>query len=210
VPDDASEHFAVTPSDTLDDPVVTPATTTRRPKRPMRLVIEWLVIVVIAVAISFLMRTYVVQTFFIPSGSMEPTLHVGDRILVSKLSVELGTIHTGDIVVFKAPPAEHCGEPVTDLVKRVIGVPGDKLWSKGNTIYINGRKLHENWSHYEPLGGAIATRSAPVVVPANSYFVMGDNHANSCDSRMWGFVPKSDMIGKVFLRIWPPSRIGFL
>ena len=152
------------------------------------------------------MRSYVVQTFYIPSASMEPTLLIGDRIIVSKVSVEFGTIHRGDILVFKAPPAEHCGEVVTDLVKRVIGLPGDHLTSKGNTIYVNGHALRETWTHYEPLGGAIGH----VTVPPNSYFMMGDNHPDSCDSRMWGSVPKSYVIGKVFLRIWPLSRVGLL
>ena len=175
-------------------------------KRRKHLVFEWVIIVIAAVLVSFLMRTFVVQTFFIPSASMEPTLQIGDRIIVSKLSVSLGTINRGDILVFKAPPAEHCGEVVTDLVKRVIGLPGDHLTSVGNTIYINGNKLAEPWTHTEPLGNPIGN----VVVPANSYFMMGDNHADSCDSRMWGSVPRSDIIGKVFVRIWPLSRIGFL
>ena len=99
-----------------------------------RAVIEWLVIVVIALVFSLLVRTFIFQTFSIPSKSMNPTLKKGDRIVVDKLSVEFGTINIGDIVVFKAPPAEKCGEPVTDLVKRVIGIPGDTLRSKGNTI----------------------------------------------------------------------------
>ena len=152
------------------------------------------------------MRTYVVQTYFIPSGSMEPTLHVGDRIIVSKLSVTLGSINRGDILVFKAPPSEHCGTPVVDLVKRVIGLPGDVLTSRGNTIYINGKALSETWSHIEPLIPAIGH----VVVPANHYFMMGDNHPGSCDSRYWGSIPRSDIIGKAFVRVWPLSRIGFL
>ncbi len=175
-------------------------------RRKKHLLVEWLIIVLVALGVSFLMRTFVIQTFFIPSGSMEPTLQIGDRIIVSKLSVEFGTIHRGDIVVFKAPPAEHCGDPVTDLVKRVIGLPGDHLTSKGNTIYVNGSPLHETWTHYEPLGQAIGN----VTVPANSYFMMGDNHPNSCDSRMWGTVPRKDLIGKVFLRIWPLNRFGFI
>ena len=175
-------------------------------KRTRHLLIEWVIIVFVALGVSFLMRTFVIQTFFIPSGSMEPTLQIGDRIIVSKLCVDLGTIHRGDIVVFKAPPAEHCGDPVTDLVKRVIGLPGDHLTSKGNTIYVNGAPLVETWTHVEPLGQAIGQ----VTVPANSYFMMGDNHPNSCDSRMWGSVPRSDLIGKVFLRIWPLGRLGFI
>lgn len=199
----------VTPStpDVLVAPEPEPATPgPTRGQRRRRIAIEWAVIVVLAVLVSFLMRTYVVQTFFIPSASMEPTLQVGDRILVSKLSVDLGTIHRGDIVVFKAPPAEHCGDSVTDLVKRVIGLPGDHLTSRGNKIYYNGHLLHETWTHIEPLQTPIGN----VTVPANSYYVMGDNHPDSCDSRYWGSVPRKDLIGKVFLRIWPLSRIGFL
>jgi signal peptidase I len=173
-----------------------------------RSVVEWLLVVVIAVLVSLLIRTYVFQTFYIPSGSMEPTLHIGDRIVVSKLSVEFGTIHIGDILVFKAPPAvvSQCGDDVADLVKRVIGLPGDHLTSKGNTIYVNNIPLKQPWSHYEPIGKAIGN----VTVPANHYFMMGDNEADSCDSRFWGTVPHSSIIGKVFLRIWPISRIGFL
>jgi len=169
-------------------------------------VLEWTLIIVIAVLASFLMRTFAFQTFFIPSGSMEPTLQVGDRIVVNKLAVSWGTINIGDVVVFKAPPAEDCGEPVTDLVKRVIGIPGDTLTSKGNTIYVNGVALTEKWPHTEPLGQPIGH----VHLKANQYFMMGDNHSDSCDSRMWGPVPRSDIIGKAFVRIWPLSRIGFL
>ena len=168
--------------------------------------VEWIAIVIVAILVSFLMRTFAFQTFFIPSGSMEPTLQIGDRIIVDKLAVDFGTIHRGDILVFKAPPAENCGEVVTDLVKRVVGLPGDHLTSKGNTIYVNGKALKETWTHTEPLGQAIGH----VTVAKNHYFMMGDNHDNSCDSRMWGTIPKSDVIGKAFLRIWPLSRIGFL
>jgi signal peptidase I len=176
------------------------------PKPRRRALIEWTAIIVIAVLVSFLMRTYAFQTFFIPSGSMEPTLQIGDRIIVNKLAITWGTIHVGDIVVFKAPPAENCGDPVADLVKRVIGVPGDSLKSVGNTIYVNNKPLDETWTHTEPLGTAIT----PITLKANQYFMMGDNHSNSCDSRMWGTVPRSDIIGKAFVRIWPLSRIGFL
>jgi len=196
------ESTGVLTSEDSSDP--TPPKKPSKPRR--RALIEWTAIIVIAVLVSFLLRTFAFQTFFIPSGSMEPTLQIGDRIIVNKLAVTWGTIHVGDIVVFKAPPAENCGEPVTDLVKRVIGVPGDSLKSKGNTIYVNNRPLDETWTHTEPLGGAIT----PITLKANQYFMMGDNHSNSCDSRMWGTVPRSDIVGKAFVRIWPLSRIGFL
>jgi signal peptidase I len=140
---------------------------------------------------------------------MEPTLQIGDRIIVSKLSVEFGTIHVGDILVFKAPKkvALVCGDDVADLVKRVIGVPGDHLVSKGNTIYVNGKVLQQPWTHVANIG---IKPIAPTYVTKNHYFMMGDNEDDSCDSRYWGLVPRSAVIGKAFVRIWPFSRIGFL
>ena len=168
-----------------------------RRQRRRRVFVEWIVIVIAAVLVSFFMRTFAFQTFFIPSASMQPTLMIGDRIIVSKLSVDFGTIHRGDILVFKAPPAENCGEPVTDLVKRVIGLPGDHLTSKGNTIYVNGNPIDETWTHTEPLGQAIGN----VTVKSNQYFMMGDNRDNSLDSRYWGFVPDQNIVGKAFF-IW--------
>jgi signal peptidase I len=176
-------------------------------RRQRRVAIEWGVVLLIAVLASFLVRMYAVQTFFIPSKSMNPTLRVGDRILVNKLSVRFGTINPGDIIVFKAPPAEHCDDGnITDLVKRVIGTPGQTLTSKGNTVYVNGQPLKEPWTYFPTLGPPIKK----ITLKANQYFVMGDNRANSCDSRFWGTVPRSDIIGKAFFRIWPLSRIGFL
>jgi len=192
---------------TLLEPLDVDEAPAKKTRSRSRSVIEWLLVVAIAVLVSLLIRTYVFQTFYIPSGSMEPTLHIGDRILVSKLSVELGTIHRGDILVFKAPAAvvNECGDNVADLVKRVIGLPGDHLTSKGNTIYVNGVALAQPWSPNEPLGRAIGN----VTVPKNDYFMMGDNEPASCDSRYWGDVPRSSVIGKVFLRIWPLGRFGF-
>lgn len=173
----------------------------------LRSFVEWVIILVVAIAVSFVVRTYMFQTFYIPSGSMEPTLMIGDRIIVDKLSVDFGHINRGDILVFKAPPTENCGgPPVTDLVKRVIGLPGDHLTSKGNTIYVNGRPLDEAWTHTEPLGPPIGQ----VTVPAGHYFMMGDNHSDSCDSRSWGTITHSEIIGKAFLRIWPLNRFGSL
>jgi signal peptidase I len=180
-----------------------------RPRRSRsRTVVEWLIVLVIAILVSLLVRTYVFQVFSIPSGSMEPTLQIHDRILVSKLSVELGTIHRGDILVFKAPPGVRsaCGDNVADLVKRVIGLPGDHLTSKGNTIYVNGHALKQPWTHIEPIGRSIGQ----VTVPTQHYFMMGDNEPDSCDSRYWGSIPRSSVIGKAFLRIWPFSRFSFL
>ncbi len=176
----------------------------RRKRR--RAGIEWVTIIGIALLVSAFARVFVFQTYYIPSASMEPTLLIGDRIIVDKLSVTFGTVNTGDIIVFKAPAAvaTQCGDSVSDLVKRVVGVPGDKVSSKGDTILINGVALKENWPHNEPLGARVIEKQ---VVPANSYFVIGDNHPDSCDSRYWGYVPRQNIIGKVFVRIWPFSRL---
>jgi signal peptidase I len=166
---------------------------------------EWFTVILIALVLAVGVRTYVIQTFFIPSGSMKPTLDIGDRILVFKLAYDFTSPATGDVVVFKAPPAEHCGDPtVTDLVKRIVGLPGQHLSSVGNTILVNGKPLRQDWPHYPDL----VTPITPQVVPPNHYFVMGDNHPYSCDSRDWGTLPRSDIVGKVVLKIWPLSQFG--
>ena len=183
---------------------------TSRPRRRRsfgRWAFEWTLIIVVALLVAGGLRTYAFETFSIPSASMEPTLHPGDRIIVSKLGVRFGTIHIGDVLVFHHPPAENCGGPAyDDLVKRVIGLPGDKLISVGNTIYVNGKPLHENWPHTEPLGSPLIATT----VPANTYFMMGDNHSDSCDSRYWGTLDRKYVIGKVVMIILPLNRFGAL
>ena len=207
MPDDLVEPASTQPALSVD-PIAAVVDNVARPRRRRAALIEWVIILVVAVGVSLLMRAYVVQQFYIPTGSMEPTLPIGDRVLVSKLSVTFGTIHRGDIVVFHAPKAalRDCSDAVPIFIKRVIGLPGDHLTSRGNTIYVNGQPLDQTWTHYEPLGTPIGN----VTVPANSYFVMGDNQSQSCDSRTWGTVPRSSMIGKAFFRLWPLSHFGFL
>jgi len=199
------------PGESNNAPTSTDDTTRGRNHRVRRHLIEWVILLIVVGVVTVGLRTYVFQTYFIPSGSMEPTLQIGDRILVDKLAVDWGTVKRGDIIVFKSPANEDCGgvhDPI--LVKRVIGLPGDSLYSLGNTIYVNGKKLDEAWPHTEPLGPpAIASRAHPVVVAANHYFMVGDNHSDSCDSRYWGTITHSAIIGKAFFRIWPLSRVGF-
>ena len=177
---------------------------------------ETLLVVVIALVAALLLRTFVVQTFYIPSGSMEPTLQIGDRILVNKLSYHLHGIGRGDIVVFRRPADENCGgPPVADLVKRVIGLPGETIsLTKGpkGFVLINGKRLDESWLPSSVQGmtfpgpaGQPYNLAKPYVVPANDYFVMGDNRTDSCDSRYWGPIPRSLIVGKVDLRVWPVS-----
>jgi signal peptidase I len=189
---------------------------TEPPPRTSRWLREGIVVVVVAVLVAVLLRTFVVQTFYIPSGSMEPTLQVGDRILVNKLSYDLHSVHRGDIVVFGRPALENCGGPeVNDLVKRVIGLPGDVLSLSGGYVYVDGRRLDETWLPQSEQGvttaGPIGNRYNLVHayrIPANDYFVMGDNRTDSCDSRYWGPIPKSLIVGKVSLRVWPITSIS--
>jgi signal peptidase I len=173
--------------------------------------------VVVAVLVAVLLRAFVVQTFYIPSGSMEPTLQVGDRILVDKLSYHLHGVDRGDIVVFSRPPAEDCGGPeVNDLVKRVVGLPGDMISLSGGFVYIDGKRLDESWlppteqgkTEPGPAGNA-ANLQHPFHIPSNDYFVMGDNRGDSCDSRYWGPIARSLIVGKVDLRVWPISSVHF-
>ena len=169
---------------------------------------EWLIIIAVAVGVAVLMRVFVVQTFYVPSTSMSPPLQVGDRILVNKLAYPLHGVHRGDIIVFRRPPAENCGTPVSDLVKRVIGLPGETISDRNGTVYINGKPLAEPWlPKNDP--NTYTPSFKPVHIGPNSYFVMGDNRTVSCDSRYWGTVNGSLIVGKVEMRIWPLDRIGF-
>jgi signal peptidase I len=176
---------------------------------------EGVIVVVVAVLVAVLLRAFVVQTFYIPSGSMEPTLQIGDRILVNKLSYHLHGVDRGNIVVFSRPPTESCGGPeVNDLVKRVIGMPGDVLTLSGGYVYVDGKRLDETWLPSTEQGvtsagpeGSNWNLSRPYRVPANDYFVMGDNRTDSCDSRYWGPIAKSLIVGKVEVRVWPLSSL---
>src|SRR5579872_6565957 len=112
--------------------------------RPRRVVIEWVAVLAVAVIAAVLIRAFVLEPFFIPSGSMEPTLQVGDRVLVNKLSYDLHSIHRGDVVVFKKP-ANDFTPGIKDLIKRVIGLPGETISGENGAVYINGRRLKEPW-----------------------------------------------------------------
>ena len=173
-----------------------------------RRAIEWLVIVAVALVVALLLRVFVVQSFYIPSASMSPTLQVGDRILVNKLAYHLHGVGRGDIIVFRAPPkvASTCDTTDQDLVKRVIGLPGETISDRDGLVYINNKVLPEPWLPKNDTNTFTGSFS-PVHIGANSYFVMGDNREDSCDSRYWGTVNRSMIIGKVEIRIWPLSRI---
>jgi signal peptidase I len=170
--------------------------------------LEWAILIVAALTVALLIKTFLFQAFYIPSESMVPTLEKNDRVLVNKLSYRLHDIRRGDVVVFKAPP--DVDTEAKDLVKRVIGLPGDRIEARGDgRVYVNGKRLKEE---YLPQGVRTVPGFEPVRVPKDSYWVMGDNRENSRDSRVFAqhFVPKKDIVGRVFVRIWPPNRLDLL
>ena len=185
----------------------------QRRRRWRRALAEAAIAVLAAVLLVSLVRTFVFQTFWIPSSSMVPTLGVYDRILVQKAFFGWQDVREGDIVVFSHPPLDHCGGPQEgDLVKRVIALPGQTIYSSGNSIYVNGKLLAEPYlPHDDPLGTPIPDASSqhPYRVPAGEFYMLGDNRAISCDSRYWGPIKGSSIIGKVVLVWWHDSRPDF-
>jgi signal peptidase I len=180
----------------------TPAAPPQRRQRHWA--VGWLMVIVVAAIVSILLRLFVVQTFFVPTGSMYPTLQIGDRILVQKFGFSL---QRGAIVVFDHPKGDAEGPLNEDLVKRIIGLPGETISSKGNTVYIDGKPLAEPWlPKGTPLGQQIRTQT----IPKGEYFMMGDNRTDSYDSRHWGPIPGSTIIGRVFLIVWRHGHPVFL
>jgi signal peptidase I len=186
---------------TADEPAPRP-----RSKR-RRAIIEWAVILVVALLAALLLRTFVIQPYFIPSASMEPTLKDGDKVLVNKLSYDLHPIHRGDVIVFKKPP-DDTTPGIKDLIKRVIGLPGETIAGRNGQIYINGNLLREPW--LPKVDQDVTSTFAPVQIPAGEYFVMGDNRTDSSDSRVFGPIPKKLVVGRAFMIVWPISRIRTL
>jgi signal peptidase I len=178
----------------------------KRPHRRRRVLIETLIAILVAVLLAGGLRAFVFQTFWIPTSSMVPTIDPHDRILVQKAFFSWHDVHTGDIVVFSHPPLDHCPGPANgDLVKRVIALPGQTIYSSGNNIYVNGKLLPEPFlPHNDPLGPPIPDASAqhPYRVPPGDFYVLGDNRAVSCDSRYWGPIKGTSIVGKVVLIWW--------
>ena len=186
---------------------------------PWPTVIDWVVTIVVAVGAVLAIKAWVVNPYRIPSSSMEPTLHCAqpeagcqasfaDRVLANRFIYHFRDPRRGEIVVFKTPPAaERCenGAGGETFVKRIIGLPGDRVEERHGTIFINGKRLNEP---YIPASERDDGNGAWTVKPG-TYFMMGDNRSSSCDSRQWGAVPRENLIGPVFAVYWPPQRIGF-
>ena len=167
---------------------------------------EWAQSIAVALILTLIIRTYVVQAFKIPSGSMRPTLMEGDKLFVNKFLYRFKPMERGDIVVFKFP-----GEPKKDFIKRLVAFQGETVEIRDGKLYINGKVLDEPDSfgkffyyNHDPFGGP----NEKIKVPGDSLYVLGDNSANSTDSRFWGFVPQKNIIGKAIFRWWPLNRLG--
>ena len=186
--------------------------------RNVRVVLDWIVTIGGAILIVLALKAWVVNPYRIPSSSMEPTLHCArpaaycearfsDRVLANRFVYHFRKPKRGEIIVFKTPDAARlrCGSGGT-FVKRLVGLPGEHLSERDGIVYVDGRRLEEPYikpdrRDHEP------PRSWNV--PKGEYFFMGDNRSQSCDSRVWGAVPRANLIGEVFFVYWPPNRIGF-
>jgi signal peptidase I len=188
----------------------------QRPDQHRRALAEWVVVIVVALVAALLIKTFAIQAFYIPSPSMVPTLKPGDRVLVNKLSYDFHPVHIGDIVVFRRPPADTT-LGIDDLIKRVVALPGQTISVSNCRVYVNGKAEAQNylprgWQDPSSEYCTVWTTNLPnpYKVPAGDYFVMGDNRKDSYDSRYWGPLPSSYIVGRAFVRMWPPSRLGLL
>jgi signal peptidase I len=196
--------------------------TSRRARRPWRVALDWLLTLALAFGFLLVFEAEVAKPFRIPSASMEPTLHCAkpaaecrasfsDRVVACRLCFDLDSPSRGQIVVFDAPPAavSACGEGGA-YVKRLIGLPGDTVYEDGNArIWVDGRLLHEPYVTAAARAADTSFRNRRWRVPAGGYFMLGDSRADSCDSRTWGTVPRSSLVGPVILTYWPPLRISW-
>ena len=174
-------------------------------QRLARGLVEWVAIVAVAVLAAFLIKEYLVQAFYIPSASMEDTLEIRDRVLVNKLSYRLHDVNRGDVVVFERPAEEGEGS-AKDLIKRVVALEGETVEGHDGGIYVNGQRLREPYVRQ----GATSSDFSPQRIPPDHVWVMGDNRPNSRDSRFFGTVPESGIVGRAFVRVWPLGSIGLL
>jgi signal peptidase I len=172
----------------------------------VRSLVEWVAIIVGALIVALIVKTFLVQAFYIPSGSMEPTLQNGDRVLVNKMSYRMHDVNRGDIVVFERPP-KATGDPnMHDFIKRVIAVEGETVEARNGRVFIDGKRLEEP---YLP-DGTETTNLPEQDIPQDHIWVMGDNRGSSSDSRVFGAITEESIVGRAFIRVWPLGSIGML
>ena len=205
LPTSDTDQSRVAPTDAEDVPPLDPDAEQSAARRFVRSLVEWVVIAVVAVLAAFVIKQYLVQAFYIPSASMEHTLEISDRVLVNKLSYRLHDVNRGDLVVFERPPED--GESGTkDLIKRVVGLPGETVEGHDGAVFVDGKRLNEPYLEE----GAASSYFNPQQVPAGHVWVMGDNRPNSKDSRVFGSVPESEIVGRAFIRVWPLGSVRLL
>lgn len=175
--------------------------------RAWRIQKENLQLILIALCLALLIRTFVAEPRYIPSDSMLPTLEKGDRLVVEKISTRFHPPTTGDIIVFEPPEKLQVLGYAKDqaFIKRVIGEPGQIVTIANHQVYINGEPLKENYIAEPP-----AYQWGAMQVPEGEFFVMGDNRNDSNDSHVWGFLPRKNIIGRARFRFWPLNRLGFI
>lgn len=169
------------------------------------IILEYAKTIIIALVLSFLVKTYVAEARFIPSESMLPTLKIGDHLIIDKIFYEIkgiGELKRGDIVVFDPPPSANSKTEIP-FIKRIIGLPGETISIKNGTVYINGEPLNEPYILEKP-----RANFQPLIIPDNTIFLMGDNRNNSFDSRFWGPLPVENIIGIAEFRYYPFNEIG--
>jgi signal peptidase I len=209
-----------------------------RSKSTLNSVIELVVIVAIALGLALVIQAFVIKPYRIPSGSMEPTLKVGQRVLVNRVGMDFGDPHVGEIVVFHPPkgaeqeecgPSPHvvklggaaCSAPIpsedsgTNFIKRIVAGPGDQIYISEGHVFRKARGqssfVREKDSYIRACGSSQECNfTTPITIPPGHWFMMGDNRGESDDSRFWGPVPKGWIIGGAVFTYWPPDRIGFL
>ena len=191
------------------------ASVTKPGKSGLRVTIEWVAVLAGALALALILRAVLFQAYYIRFTSMEPTLGNGDRVLVNKLGYDLHDINRGDLVVFERPQGV-AGQQTDDLIKRVIALPGEVIRFVEGDVYIDNRRLHEPYLESSGItAGRMPANCAALVndgclVGAGEVFVMGDNRANSTDSRSFGPISEHLIVGHAFLRIWPVTEFGRL
>ena len=191
--------------------VVLRATLSRLPAlhRQRGAILEFVDSGLVAVLLVFcILRPFVIQAFYIPSGSMESTLQINDRILVNKFIYYFREPRFGDIVVFRAPPK--VSETRKDFIKRVVGLPGDRIAVRNNDLYRNGQPVREPYVKDKFYRYVFPQTGGEYVVPEDTVFVMGDNRNDSNDSHKWGPLPRENVLGKAFCIFWPPYRLGLV
>lgn len=220
--DHSDDEVGSLPADPFEDAA---ASDGKRKRDPLPFWLELPLLILVALVIAVVIKTFLFQAFWIPSSSMEDTLEINDRVLVNKLSYRLGDIGRGHVVVFDDPRgtveddepflravirnvAEAIGlsTPRSEFIKRVVGLPGETVEIRNNTVFVDGEALGEPYVR----SGSVMPDFGPLTVPDGEIFVMGDNRSASQDSRFFGPIPEGDIVGRAFVIIWPPGRWGGL